>query len=412
MLLVISALISGSEVAFFSLSPGNINSLKKGKGRNYRSALKLLNKSNDLLGTILVSNNFVNLGIIILSAFITNSLVNFKNAPTLGFLFQIVIITFLLLLFGEILPKIYATQIKLQWVRFMAVPLEVLNFLFRPVIYLLVSSTQIVNRRMGKVKQNISMDDLSEALDLPATEVLEDERILKGITKFGNLDARDIMKPRMDVYAIEIKTPYREALKEIINQGYSRVPVYEEFFDHIKGVLYIKDLLPHLHKPNTFKWQSLLRPPYFVPESKKINDLLAEFQTQKIHMAIVIDEYGGNSGIVTLEDILEEIVGEIEDEHDEDQKMIKKIDNHHFLAEAKILLTDFYKNFGIDEDYFEEVSGEADTLAGLILEMKGQIPKIGEVIRFRHFTFRIAAADNRRIKKIHITYQKSGEDEA
>ena len=240
---------------------------------------------------------------------------------------------------------------------------------------------------------------------------MEDEKILKGITRFGTLDARDIMKPRMDVFALDIKTTYRQVLQQITKEGYSRIPVYESFFDHIKGILYIKDLLPHLGKPDTFRWQSLLRPAYFVPESKKINDLLVEFQSQKIHMAVVIDEYGGNSGIVTLEDILEEIVGEIEDENDDDEALIKKIKPNQYLAEAKILLTDLFKNLEIDAEYFSEVQGEADTLAGLILEMRGTIPKQGEVVRFKRFVFRIASADNRRIKKIHITIQDENEEE-
>jgi putative hemolysin len=408
-LLIGSGLLSGSEVAFFSLTPADMNKLRKSKHFSKVAALKLIHKPEHLLGTILVSNNFINLGVIILSAFISNSLVDFSQTPTLGFIFQVVVITFILLLFGEILPKIYASQIRMRWATFMSMPLQFLQYLFSPIILLLISSSRIVNKRLSKLKQNISMDDLSEALDLPKTEVLEDEKILKGITTFGNLDARDIMKPRMDVFAIDITTPYRQVLDEIIHQGYSRVPVYDNFFDHIKGILYIKDLLPHISKSNTFKWQSLLRPPYFVPESKRINDLLVEFQTQKIHMAVVIDEYGGNSGIVTLEDILEEIIGEIEDETDESEEMIQRVGPNQYIAESKVLLTDFYKFFDLDETYFEEISGEADTLAGLILEIKGQIPKTGDIIRYKHFTFRITSADNRRIKKLRILYNPPNE---
>lgn len=411
LLLICSAMISGSEVAFFSLSSAEVRKLRKEAKSGNHTAFELLQHPERLLGTILVSNNFVNIGIILLSTFITQSLVDFSDAPVLGFIIKVVVITFILLLFGEILPKIYATQIRFDWVKSLSRFIKFLDFLFRPIVSLLVLSTNIINKRLSKYKQNISIKELSEALDLEYTEVMEDEKILKGITRFGTLDARDIMKPRMDVFALDIKTPYRKVLQQITKEGYSRIPVYESFFDHIKGILYIKDLLPHLGKPDTFRWQSLLRPAYFVPESKKINDLLFEFQSQKIHMAVVIDEYGGNSGIVTLEDILEEIVGEIEDENDEDETLIKKIKPNQYLAEAKILLTDLFKNLEIDAEYFSEVQGEADTLAGLILEMRGTIPKQGEVVRFKRFVFRIVSADNRRIKKIHITIQDEGKEE-
>ena len=247
------------------------------------------------------------------------------------------------------------------------------------------------------------MNDLSEALDLPSTEIEEDEKILKGIVQFGNIDVKEIMKSRIDVFAIDIITPFRDLLPQIIDSGYSRIPIFEESFDNIKGILYIKDLLPHLHKSNTFKWQSLIRPPYFVPETKKINDMLEEFQSKKIHMAVVVDEYGGTHGIVTLEDILEEIVGEITDESDEDETVYTKLDDSTYLFEGKTLLNDFYKITNSKYDIFDDVKGDADTLAGLILEIKGRIPKKKETIKYGNFAFIIVSADNRRIKKIKVT---------
>ncbi len=403
-LLISSALLSGSEVAYFSLSPAELDKLHQKKQKNSKRILALYHKPERLLGTILVGNNFVNIGIVILSSFLTNRLIDFSQAPTLGFVFQVVVITFLLLLFGEIMPKIYAIQIRLRWAGFMAVPIQIIWWVFSPLILLLVHSTSIVNRKLARKNQNISIDDLSVALDLSSTNILEDEKILKGITKFGNLDAQEIMTPRLDVFAADIKSPFRPLLEQIVKEGYSRVPVYSKTFDHIKGILYIKDILPHLHKNNNFPWQSLIRPPYFVPESKKINDLLEEFQSNKIHLAVVIDEYGGTSGIVTLEDILEEIVGEINDEHDEEEQLFVQTGKNKFVFEGKVLLNDFYKILEISDDYFDEVKGEAETLAGLILEIRGKIPEKGEVLKYRGFTFNVVEADKRRIKKIEVIY--------
>jgi len=404
-LLISSALLSGSEVAFFSLTPADVDKLKNRKGKKSKHILDLYSQPETLLGTILVGNNFVNIGVVILSSYITNRMIDFSGAPTLGFIFQVVVITFLLLLFGEIMPKIYANQMRLKWAGFMAIPLKVTGILFSPLVIPLVKSTSVVNKRLAAKSHNISINELSEALDITSDNLLEDEKILKGITKFGNLDAREIMTPRLDVFAVEIKAPFRAMLHEIIKEGYSRVPVYVKSLDHIKGILYIKDILPHLRKNNGFAWQSLIRPPYFVPETKKINDLLEEFQASKIHMAVVIDEYGGTSGIVTLEDILEEIVGEIEDEYEEEEPLFKKTGKNKYLFEGKILLNDFYKVLDIKDDYFDEIKGEAETLAGLILVLRGKIPERGEVLKYHHFTFRIMAADTRRIKKVEVLYE-------
>ncbi len=402
LLLISSALLSGSEVAYFSLSPSDISGLKHSRKKRDQLLLQLYHRPEYLLGTILVGNNFVNIAIVIFTTFLTNRLVDFSQARTLGILVQVVGITFLLLLFGEIMPKIYATQKRISWARLMAWPLKITSWVFYPLIVLLVSSTSIIKKRLARKNQNISIDELSDALELSSEGALEDEKILKGITKFGNLDVQEIMTPRVDIFAIDIRTPFRRLLSEIIREGYSRVPVYNKTFDHVKGVLYIKDILPHLHKKDSFKWQTLIRPPYFVPESKKINDLLEEFQLNKIHIAIVIDEYGGTSGIVTLEDIIEEIVGEIADEHDDEEELYRKTGENRYLFEGKILLNDFSKVLHLEDDYFDEIRGEAETLAGLILELRGKIPEKGETLRYRHFTFQVRDADKRRIKKIEV----------
>ncbi len=411
LLLVFSALISGSEVAFFSLSPRDIDELESNKTRSAKKVIHLHERPEHLLGTILVTNNFVNVGIVILSSYITNSIVDFSEAPVLGFIVQVVVITFILLLFGEIIPKVFAHQYAVKFALAMSRTILILEKIFKPVLVALISSTSFVNKRLAKKKSVISMTDLSNALDLPATKDIEDEHILKGIVKFGNIDVQEIMKSRVDVFAIDLSTPFPVLLKKILESGYSRIPVYEESFDTIKGILYIKDLLPHLNKKEGFKWQPLIRPPYYVPESKKINDLLAEFQEKKIHLAIVVDEYGGTSGIVTLEDILEEIVGEIKDESDEDEKFFTRLNKYTYIFDGKTLLNDFYKVLEKPDNVFDEIKGEAETLAGLILEMKGEIPVKDEIFTFREFTFKIDAVDNRRIKEIRVIIKETNKDE-
>ncbi len=402
-LLLCSALISGSEVAFFTLSPSDVTGLKSKNTPSSKKITKLLAKPEYLLGTILVVNNFVNVSIVIISAYVTNSILDFGDAKILGLLIQVIFITFLLLLFGEILPKIYANQYAVKFSCFMAATISFLQRVFMPISFLLVSSTKLVNKRLNVKKSNISMDELSDALSLPETRITEDKQILKGIVKFGNIDAKEIMKSRLDVFAITMSTPFQELPDDILKSGYSRIPVYSDSFDQIKGVLYIKDLLPHMHKGSTFKWQSLVRPPYFIPEAKKINDLLEEFQRRKIHMAIVIDEYGGTSGIVTLEDILEEIVGEIKDEFDEDEDFFTRTDDSTWIFEGKTLLNDFYKVLEKPENIFDKIKGEADTLAGLILEVKGDIPEKDEIFHLGGFEFKIESVDKRRIKKIIVS---------
>ena len=408
-LLVVSALMSASEVAYFSLSPEDLEKLKTGKNKKAAMAFKLHNMPERLLSTILVSNNTVNIAIVLLAAFLSTKTFDFSFNPVLGFIIEAVGITFLLLFFGEIMPKVYATKNQIKVSLFMAYPLSVLEVLFKPVTSLLILSTSFVKKRTRSRHPNISMDDLSDALELASENINEDEKILKGIVNFGNINVSEIMCPRIDVTAIDIKLGFKRVKSIIIESGFSRIPVYSGSFDSVKGILYAKDILPYTNSPDNFKWQSLMRPPHFVPETKKINELLKEFQIRKIHMAVVIDEYGGTSGITTLEDVLEEIVGEITDESDEDESLYNRIDERTFIFDGKVLLNDFFKIIEAEDDPFIEVRGESETLAGLILELTGEIPQKGQVITYGNFTFRIESADKRRIKEIRV--ELNGENE-
>jgi len=401
-LLFFSAMISGSEVAYFSLGPIHINELKEHPNRKETMVLNLLDKPERLLANILITNNFINVGIVIIASFVTGTILNFTHSPLLGFVIKVIMITFLLLLFGEIMPKVYANRFAPQFARRMAVPLVILDKLFHPLIFILVRSTGLVNRRLAKKGQNISMDDLSEALDL-ATDVVENEKeMLEGIVRFSNLEVSEIMKPRTDVVTVDIKTDLTTLTRVIIDSGFSRIPVYEETSDHLKGILYVKDLLPHINQENKFNWQKLIREPFFVPETKKINDLLKEFQEKKIHLAIVVDEYGGTEGIVTMEDILEEVVGEITDESDEEEVFYRRIDAFTFAFDGKTLLNDFYKVTELDDELFDEVKGDAETVAGLLLELKGGFPRMNDVIQCKGIEFTVLAMDKRRIKEVKV----------
>jgi len=402
LLLIISALVSGSEVAYFSLNATDKQKLKK-KSKINSQVLKNLESPEKLLATILVTNNFVNIGIIILTANITNNLITIINAPVIEFILQVVLISFLLLIFGEILPKLYATHFSLGFARFMAIPLQLLEKICRPVNTLLIASTSFVNHRLQKHHKNVSIDEISQALKLTSNQELSEEKeMLEGIVKFGNKNVAEIMNPRVDVVSLDIKTSFSTVLNLIVDSGFSRIPVYVGSFDNIKGILYIKDILPHSHKNDSFNWQTLIRPPFYVPETKKINSLLKEFQKNKVHLAVVIDEYGGTSGIVTLEDVLEEIVGEIVDEFDEEENFFTQISENVFLFDGKTLLGDFFKISKCDDNVFNSIKGEAETLAGLILEIKGEIPEIHEKIEYKQFIFTIEAVDKRRIKQIKI----------
>ena len=397
-----SAFISASEIAFFSLSPQDINELEEERNPQDILIKSLLARSEYLLATILIANNLVNVAVVMLCTFFINNIIDFSNTPILGFIFQTIILTFLLLLFGEIMPKIYASHNALKFARKASHTLQILQKIFYPLGNFLVKSTQLINKHISHKNINISMNELSQALEMTKVDINEEKAMLEGIIKFGGKTAAEIMTSRIDMTDIDIKTNFKNLIKNIVENGYSRLPVYDGNEDNIKGIIYIKDLLPYLDRDENFHWQNLLRNPYFVPEMKMIDDLLEEFRSRKIHMAIVVDEFGGTSGIVTMEDILEEIVGEISDEYDEEEKQYTKIDNNTYIFEGKTLLNDFYKITGIPESDFVEISDEAETLAGLILEIKQDFPIAKEKINYGIYTFVVLEMNKRRIIKVKV----------
>jgi putative hemolysin len=407
-LLICSALISASELAFFSLTTNDLNTLKRQDDKSARRIISLTERVEKLLATILITNNFINVGIIIISTYVTASLLVFYDNHVLVFIIQIVVISFLILLFGEIIPKLFAKQHAVKFASVMSFTIVVLEKIFSPISSILLRSTNFAKRKLKIRSENISMGELSDALDLTSGVVPEEKTILKSIVKFGNIEVVDIMKPRMDIVAVEKGKKFSEVVEFFNTSGYSRIPVYEETLDNISGILYVKDLLACIEKDDSFHWEEIVRPAYFIPESKKINVLLQEFREKKIHLAIVVDEYGGTEGIVTLEDVLEEIVGDITDESDEIETLFVKIDENNYVFDAKVLLNDFYKALSIDADIFEEVRGDADTLAGLILEVKGEIPIINEKLNIDKYTFTIVSSDKRRIKKVKVSIGNAG----
>jgi len=408
-LIVGSALISGSEVAFFSIKPIEIETLEKEQEKYAKVTLKLLDKPKDLLATILIANNFINVSIIIISTYLSSQ---FLTEGTAKLFIDVVAITFVLLLFGEVIPKVYATKHGSKLTKIMANPLYKIGNIF-PISILrkgLVSGTSIINKIAKKKSIKVSSDDLEHAIHLTkedSSQNKDNHKILEGIVKFGSKDVKQIMKSRTNVVAFDSETTYLELIKQILKNGHSRVPIYEESFDKIIGVLFIKDLIPHIDKKNNFDWKKLLRSPFFVPESKKIDDLLKNFQEKKMHMAIVVDEFGGTSGIVTLEDVLEEIVGDISDEFDTDELSYSKLDEFTYIFEGKTSLIDFYKVLQIDGKSFEENKGESDSLAGFIIEQAGKILSKNEKILFENFTFIIEAADKRKVKRIKIIIENN-----
>lgn len=412
-LLLASALVSGSEIAFFSLKSTDIDGLQQEQPKSYSQLTDLLDRPKTLLATILISNNFINVGIVILSSYLTNQMFDFSAQPTLGFLTQVIAITFLILLFGEVLPKVYATRNTVSFSSFMSAPMLTLRTIFLPASRILVRSTTFIEKRLKGTAQNLSVDDLSQALELTTDEstTKDEQKILEGIVKFGSTNVRQIMKPRMDVVSLDYNWDYAKVMSVILDSGYSRIPVYEENFDKIKGVLYIKDLLQHIGKDEKFKWQDLLWEPFFVPENKKIDDLLKEFQHKKIHLAIVVDEFGGTSGIITLEDVIEEIVGEISDEFDDEELVYSKLDDRNYVFEGKVHLTDFVKILDVEENGLKEASGDSDTLAGFLLEIAGKFPDTNEVIEYEGFRFKVESKDGRRIKRIKVTLPENEDDE-
>ena len=405
LLLYASGFVSASEIAFFSLSPSDLNEIEEEKSPSDTKIKSLLEDSEHLLATILISNNFVNVTIIMLCNYFFASVIDFGQAQILEFLVITVVLTFLLLLFGEIMPKIYSAQHTLSFCRKAAPVIYVLRSVFKPMSNLLVHSSFVVNKLTKKHKvRNLSVDELSQALELTdKNEISEESTMLEGIIRFGEETAKEVMTARLDMVDLELNTPFSKVLKCVVDNAYSRIPVYEESRDNIKGILYIKDLLPYLKQGDEFKWQNLIRPAFFVPETKKIDDLLHDFQINKIHIAIVVDEFGGTSGIVTMEDIIEEIVGEINDEYDEEVRTYIKLSDNSYLFEAKTFLTDFYKVLKIDSDEFEDIAADADTLAGLILELKGEFPGQQEVLFYKNYRFEIVEMDSRRILKVKVT---------
>lgn len=405
-----SALISGSEVAFFSIKPIEVEALEKEQEKYAKMILKLLDKPKDLLATILIANNFINVSIIIISTYLSSQ---FLNESKVKLFIDVVAITFVLLLFGEVIPKVYATKHGAKLTKIMANPLYKIGNIF-PISVLrkgLVSGTSIINKIAKKKSINVSSDDLEHAIHLTKEETHNEDnhKILEGIVKFGSKDVKQIMKSRTDVVAFDSETPYLELVKQILKNGYSRVPIYEESFDKIIGVLFIKDLIPHIDKKDNFEWEKLLRTPFFVPESKKIDDLLKNFQEKKMHMAIVVDEFGGTSGIVTLEDVLEEIVGDISDEFDTDELSYSKLDDFTYIFEGKTSLVDFYKVLQIDGKSFEDNKGESDSLAGFIIEQAGKILAKNEKIVFENFTFIVESADKRKVNRIKIIIENNNQ---
>ncbi|WP_423826575.1 gliding motility-associated protein GldE [Segatella bryantii] len=407
MLLLCSAYASGSEIAFFSLSPNDIEELEESKLPADNKVCQLRENSERTLATILIANNFINVTIVMLSNYIFNSIVIFK-VEWLEILCITILLTFLLLLFGEIMPKVYCRQNSLKFCRFAAGGILILQRIFWPLETVLLRSGVIAEKAVPKENRQLSVDDLEQALELTDKNDIKDEQsMLQGIIRFGDETAKEIMTPRQDMVDLDIKCSYTEVLKSIVENNYSRIPIYQDNDDQIRGVLYIKDLLPHINKPANFRWQSLIRPPYFVPETKKIDDLLRDFQENKVHIAIVVDEFGGTSGLVTLEDILEEIVGEINDEYDEEEKFYIKLNYNTYVFEGKTLLTDFCKILQIDDDEFAEVEGDADSLAGLLLELKGDFLSLHERIDFKNYSFEVMEVDERRISKVKVVIHRN-----
>ena len=403
-LLACSAFISGSEVALFSLSQKDIDEVQNKDFNKGLLISRLLEKPKKLLATILVANNFVNIAIVIIFSSFSGRFFNEIESSALRFAFEVVLVTFFILLFGEVLPKIYANRNNIDFAMKVAVPISILNNLLSPISVPMRNGIHYIEKKLSVQKGNFSVDQLSQALELTSQSDTTDgeQKILEGIVTFGNTEVRQVMSPRIDVFALNIEQEFKEIMPKIIEKGYSRIPVYNENIDQIEGILFIKDLIPYIDNDD-FNWVELLREPFFVPENKKLDDLLKDFQSMKSHLAIVVDEYGGTSGIISLEDVLEEIVGDISDEFDDEDLIYSQIDDNNYLFEGKISLKDFYRILDVDEDEFEKQKGEAETLAGFLLEISGNFPKKRQKITFHNLIFTIENVDKRRIKQIKVT---------
>ncbi|ALM49554.1 hemolysin [Flavobacterium psychrophilum] len=403
-LLLCSAFISGTEVALFSLTPQDIDKINQKNSRKGSVIVSLLEKPKKLLATIVVTNTFINIAIIILFFRMGNRLFGNIALPWLSFALQVIIVAFLVLLFGEVVPKLYAGRNNTRFAKRVCYILYGLNKILSPISVPMREVTLALHKKVGMQGNGLSVDRLSQALELTdyGDATREEQKILEGIVSFGNTDVKQVMSPRIDIYAIDVESPFGEIMNGIVDKGFSRIPVYRDNIDQIEGVLFIKDLIPHIDKDD-FEWQSIIRPPFFVPENKKLDNLLKEFQTMKSHLAIVVDEYGGTSGIISLEDILEEIVGDISDEFDDEDIVYTRIDDHNFLFDGKISLKDFYRITDVEEENYEQAKGEAETLAGLLLEIWGNFPKKGQKISFNGNIFTVESVDKRRIKQIKVT---------
>lgn len=406
-LLICSAFISGSEVALFSLSQNDVDELKETDYNKGNLIYNLLERPKKLLATILVANNFINIAIVIIFSSFSEELFGSVASPLIRFVLEVVVVTFLILLFGEVLPKIYANRNNISFSKLVAIPILILDRIFSPLTIPMRNTTLYIEKKFSVQKTNFSIDQLSQALELTSQEetTQEEQKILEGIVTFGNTEVRQVMSPRIDIFALDFEETFGEIMSKIIDKGYSRIPVYKENIDQIEGVLFIKDLIPHIDEKKDFHWQQLIREPFFVPENKKLDNLLKEFQSMKNHLAIVVDEYGGTSGLISLEDILEEIVGDISDEFDDEDLVYSQIDEKNFVFEGKIGLKDFYRIVDVNEDEFENAKGEAETLAGFILEISGNFPKKSQKIVFNNCTFTIESLDKRRIKQIKVTLE-------
>ncbi|WP_304708008.1 gliding motility-associated protein GldE [uncultured Rikenella sp.] len=408
-LLIVSALVSGSETAFFSLSPNDIHELEESDGTQAQAALRLLDDKDRLLSTILITNNLVNIGAILAANSLIDGMVVFGGATALEFIVKVIIVTFLLLLFGEIMPKIFAAYNSLSFAQRMSVPLLSLQRLFRPLSAILIRTGGVITRALARKQSNLSVTDLTDAIEIAETDSEDDKKMLTGIVRFAATEVDQIMKPRIDVRALEIGATFADVKQTVVESGFSRIPVYHENLDDIRGILYVKDLLPHLGADASFNWQQLLRPAYFVPEHKKINDLLEDFQKRKIHIAVVVDEYGGTLGIASLEDILEEIVGEIADESDTEDDFFRQIDDHRYIFEGRTHLGDFLRVLELPDGLLDGARGDADTLAGLMLEIRGEFFCEGESVQEGDIEFKALRVENRRITEVEVTFLQPDE---
>lgn len=403
-LLICSAFISGTEVALFSLSQKNIDDLTNDDYSKGTMIAKLLERPKKLLATILVANNFINIAIVIVFASSSDQLFRGIETPWVLFLLDVIVVTFLILLFGEVIPKIYANRNNVAFSKKVAVPVAVLDQLLSPITLPMRSFILFIEKKFSAQKTNFSVNQLSQALELTqdGETTQEEQKILEGIVTFGNTEVRQVMSPRIDIFALDIEEEFEVVMRKIIEKGYSRIPVYRENIDQIEGVLFIKDLIPYIEYKE-FDWQSLIREPFFVPENKKLDNLLKEFQGMKNHLAIVVDEYGGTSGLISLEDVLEEIVGDISDEFDDENVSFTQIDDKNYLFEGKTSLKDFYRIVDVNEDEWENAKGEAETLAGFILEISGNFPKKNQKIAFSNINFTVESLDKKRIKQVKVT---------